>query len=555
MASQESCIFVDDTWRVNLMTSMYSLQCRHLLCDAVIKPRDGNGLRAHSAVLAGCSPHLALILQERRAYHKSLKIKLSLGYTDEVLKLVLEFIYTGELKLDHGVASPDILQELAKVSEELGISPLLNWCTKKLDGNADTTLNSEGADSATGAHRVFNQYAGGGPHNADHGDESVTSNSSLPAERLLQPVSISSNSPKSFAIKFEIKKRRSNTDVKGSRKAKTEKLAMAKPEHTSTSEQPSQDHDMEIKGQSPVVQNKDDLTSSQEAAACSIDDNTGIGLRKLRLRPNPRPSRVKVRGNANATKTHWCTPCNKSFCTSYTLKRHIASRHSLIRPFKCDECDASFARSETLRGHSSVHATTTQSFPCRHCGKVFRRKPNCTAHENYHVDPARFKCSSCTKTFTHKRALDMHLLHQGKRNFGCEICGSSFYSAGRLSQHAKIHHDSSQRSRDHKCGVCQKAFFTRQSLACHSRSHTGDKPFGCQFCEKRFSQIGNCRLHERRHRGEKPFVCDICGAAFSVLDHLKGHAVTHSEERPFACEECGKRFKLARNLKLHQKIH
>lgn len=130
-------------------------------------------------------------------------------------------------------------------------------------------------------------------------------------------------------------------------------------------------------------------------------------------------------------------------------------------------------------------------------------------------------CESCGKYFTSKRSLDLHFKkHTGESTQPCPICGKLFFN---VPKHIKnIHADEDKRIR-FPCELCSKTFTTKVALRIHMRIHEDVKPFSCDICGKSFRQSSVATLHKRVHTGEKPFPCSLCDRKFAYKHHLKKH--------------------------------
>ena len=87
--------------------------------------------------------------------------------------------------------------------------------------------------------------------------------------------------------------------------------------------------------------------------------------------------------------------------------------------------------------------------------------------------------------------------------------------------------------RDYKCDMCGKDFSTKQHLKEHIGAvHEGQKKYNCELCGKNFvTKPSLQKLHEHQkkcvHEGKKDVTkCDLCGKDFSDKQYLKQHIVS-----------------------------
>ena len=249
---------------------------------------------------------------------------------------------------------------------------------------------------------------------------------------------------------------------------------------------------------------------------------------------------IGVHGNPSDKPTRQF--CHKRFGSTTSLKYHVASFHTKVKPLKCDFCDKRFIQTCHLKVHMRTH-TKEKPYPCMYCEKRFSTKPNLNAHLKVHFKPKLFQVS--------KNSTSPNV--SGKP-FRCKLCEKSYSSKSALSSHVSVFHGNP--SDKPTCQFCQKRFASTTALKYHVASfHTKIKPLKCDFCDKRFIQTCHLKVHLRTHTKEKPFPCLYCEKRFSTKQNLIEHQQVHFKPKLFQCDFCQKGFTQRLDLELHIKAH
>ena len=67
---------------------------------------------------------------------------------------------------------------------------------------------------------------------------------------------------------------------------------------------------------------------------------------------------------------------------------------------------------------------------------------------------------------------NIHILHEGHKDYKCEICEKSFTESKTLQNHIKIKHTGLL---EHQCDICKKSYCTKGELNRHVKNVHGKK--------------------------------------------------------------------------------
>lgn len=187
-----------------------------------------------------------------------------------------------------------------------------------------------------------------------------------------------------------------------------------------------------------------------------------------------------------------------------------------------------------------VHSEN-QQLPCYICNKTFKNERYLKIHLKTHTDQRTFYCTHCSKQFTSKGNLMVHMVgyHSGTKSFKCKYCPMAFKFRGSLWRHMKDHKD-----KPHpivfSCERCGESYQTKAELAMHKRKHIKDNIFECDICGKIIHQQKKLARH-RALCEKEPLLCELCpDKRFDTHTILRQHKDKHIGAK-YRCH-CGKEY-------------
>ncbi|XP_034446601.1 telomere zinc finger-associated protein isoform X2 [Hippoglossus hippoglossus] len=572
-------------------------------CDAALNVGGGLVYLAHRNILACFSD---LFQQSPMPASPCMEVYLQ-ECPNDGLELLLNFLYTGELKLDpgnldkvqHAAASlsvPAALLLCERFKEtSVGPAPLKRKRGRPRKTTSDTTPQCSVKDENVVV--VTKDDSGFDPEPATTTTATTTTTTTrsgrvvkgpkrlvtdeVPTTDLIATEIPSTKAPNIPAEKESGDVRNQNPD-QPSVEAETTELQIDKNDNgvNQVTEEAEEDDDV---GDFEGITEGSDEEYVPVAEPAPSASSTSTARRRRAQKKMEKAENGEAAEDDSKKDSVQCPICDKSFKSKYYLKVHNR-RHTGERPFGCVKCGKRYFRKENLLIHEIRDCARVQTYTCATCSETFKGKEQLRLHVVSHTGEMPHKCSLCAEQFMYKKNLTIHMMkvhgypkphacpqcpktfltrtelrvheaakHRGEKPFVCEECGHRASSRNGLQMHIKAIH---RNERPFVCTLCGHAFSQKNNLNMHLRIHSGEKPFQCHLCGKTFRTQASLDKHHRTHTGERPFGCDVCEQRFTEKGALVRHkASKHEEGRPHCCHICGKTFKAREQLRVHLRRH
>ena len=169
----------------------------------------------------------------------------------------------------------------------------------------------------------------------------------------------------------------------------------------------------------------------------------------------------------NDRRNHMCSDCGQAFKWSHSLRRH-QRKHRSDFAYACAFCSKRFSRKDHLTIHESLHLDSpSDNHRCAECGAVFKNKKTLAGHAKTHAAPRKaFRCGQCEREFTRRASLNRHVraTHAGQ-TISCPHCPATFSYRSTLEDHKKAAHN--QGRREFGCALCGQQFAVKAYLSKH----------------------------------------------------------------------------------------
>nr|CAI5830381.1 unnamed protein product [Callosobruchus analis] len=245
-----------------------------------------------------------------------------------------------------------------------------------------------------------------------------------------------------------------------------------------------------------------------------------------------------------------CSYYNKTFTSKSSVKKHIVKKHP------------DFVAWISSKIHES------------------NRMYSMAKHPEIADNHITNRCIDCSKSFTHKLALEDHIVKKhpdfiasvsGKVH-ECTKCAYKTVSTNYLKRHMVKHPDIVDYRITNRCVYCNKTFTNKPSLDDHVlKTHpdfiasVSSKVHECTECTYKTTSNGNFKRHMVKHLDvarNHITICIYCNKTFTSKQALDGHIIkTHPDfiasvsSKVHGCTECTYRTTSNSNLKRHMDTH
>ena len=154
-----------------------------------------------------------------------------------------------------------------------------------------------------------------------------------------------------------------------------------------------------------------------------------------------------------------CQICDVKFASKQNMERHVLEKHGNTDPEKCLQCSKTFTRKDSLELHiKNVHDKSLKSLKCEKCDKTFNKMSNLDRHRrDVHMKEKWFRCpkDTCPEEFAQKSNYDRQLLRDKHSVIiTCPFCGKNFMSRSKAEE--KRHYVKEWGKRPYTCVHLQK---------------------------------------------------------------------------------------------------
>ena len=95
---------------------------------------------------------------------------------------------------------------------------------------------------------------------------------------------------------------------------------------------------------------------------------------------------------------------------------------------------------------------------CKFCGKAAITKGNIQDHAEIHIEGTSHSCHICSKTFSKRNGLKVHISNVHTGRFYCTICGESGMNKQAFMEHKNVHKSELEKKLSFKLRRTSKIF-------------------------------------------------------------------------------------------------
>ncbi|ETE72323.1 Myoneurin, partial [Ophiophagus hannah] len=419
------------------------------LCDCTIIIGEFQ-FKAHRNVLASFSEYFWAIYRDTS--ESNIFLDQNQVKADGFQKL-LEFIYTGDLKLDSWN-----VKEIHQAADYLKVEEVVTKCKIKMEDFAFIANPSSTETS------------------------SITGNIALNQQTCLLTLRDYNNQEKSDAPSVDIVQSPVLTAALGKKSVqpKKRKKAFSSPKHP-PSKPVQYPGDVAENSAMEMFLDANKLATEITEQAAQGGDNSELQLTPVVESETFAAQEILVQ--TMAVKPKQGKPRQNCALKEHCLSNITSDKNSYQLESSGEDLDQKYPKAKPV---------------CNTCGKIFSESSSLRRHMRIHKGVKPYVCQLCGKAFTQCNQLKTHVrTHTGEKPYKCELCDKGFIQKCQLVFHSRMHHGE---EKPYKCDACNLQFATSR-----------EKPYICGICGKSFISSGELNKHFRSHTGERPFICELCG--------------------------------------------
>ena len=193
--------------------------------------------------------------------------------------------------------------------------------------------------------------------------------------------------------------------------------------------------------------------------------------------------------------------------------------------------------SDILSNNSKTTSNTKKIHQCLKCGVSFPSKHLMKFHFQVHGFGC-LSCRFCRKVMINDAALQHHKCEKHCDERPCSISGEDqeLESSSDHPQHVNTDNEKTSRSGNvtHTCSYCSRTFSRKVALFMHLKVHAGNK-FVCLKCGQFLEDKDEYASHMTKHYAGARFRCQTCRTSFRQQRLYYSHMDNHQK---YDCKDC-----------------